>query len=51
MQGALVKRINGTAIDEQAERVSVADMCNGVYVVNAKFSDGEMTSDRIVVQH
>ncbi len=51
MKGTLVKRINGSGIDEQAERVSVTDMCNGVYVVNAKFSDGEITSDRIVVQH
>ncbi len=50
LSGSLVKTIDGSNSDTQTERVSVEDMDSGVYVVNARFADGEMRSERIVVQ-
>ncbi len=47
MDGALVKSIPSESVDNE---VSVTDLVSGTYVVSARYTNGQVASERIVIQ-
>lgn len=51
MGGNLVKCIQKDNLINKSNTISVSDFENGMYVVNANYSDGRSVSDRVLVSH